>query len=58
MSALPGYEVEFIPLERRLSDRRLAPYWSALPQGLKADRRKKTSGRREEDRKTVPLKSV
>jgi hypothetical protein len=58
MSALPIYEVEFIPLERRLSDRRIAPCWSALPQGLKADRRKNTSGRREEDRKTTPLKSV
>jgi hypothetical protein len=58
MSALPGYEVEFIPLERRLSDRRLAPYWAALPQGLKTDRRKTTSGRREEDRKITPLKSV
>jgi hypothetical protein len=58
MAALPGYEVEFIPLERRLSDRRVAPYGAALPQGLKTDRRKVTSGRRKEDRKIAPLKSV
>jgi hypothetical protein len=58
MSALPVYEVEFIPLERRLSDRRTAPSWSALPQGLKADRRKMASGRRKEDTKIQPLKSV
>jgi hypothetical protein len=58
MAALPGYEVEFIPLERRLSDRRLAPCEAALPQGLKTDRRKMTSGRRKEDRRITPLKSV
>jgi len=58
MSALPVYEVEFIPLERRLSDRRTVPFWSALPEGLKADRRKKASGRRKEDAKIQPLKSV
>ena len=31
MSALPVYEVEFIPLERRLGDRRIAPRGAALP---------------------------
>lgn len=57
MSALPVYEVEFIPLERRLDDRRVAPRDAALPSGITADRRK-ASGRREEDRKVVPLKAA
>jgi hypothetical protein len=57
MSALPVYHVEFIPLERRLGDRRLAPRDAALPADIKADRRKITS-RRAEDRKSVPLKAV
>lgn len=57
MSALPVYEVEFIPLERRLSDRRIAPRGAALPPGLHADRRK-ASGRRAEDRRPATLKAV
>jgi len=57
MSALPVYQVEFIPLERRLGDRRVAPIDAALPPKIKADRRD-TSGRRAEDRKSVTLKVV
>jgi hypothetical protein len=50
MSALPVYQVEFIPLERRLGDRRVAPRDAALPPGITADRRQ-SSSRRSEDRK-------
>ena len=57
MSALPVYEVEFIPLERRLGDRRVAPPSAALPPGLTADRRKATT-RRAEDRQAATLKVV
>lgn len=57
MSALPVYDVEFIPLERRLGDRRIAPRDAALPTGLSADRRRITS-RRTEDRKAATLKVV
>ncbi len=57
MSALPVYDVEFIPLERRLGDRRVAPRDAALPPGLSADRRQIIS-RRTEDRKTATLKIV
>lgn len=57
MSALPVYDVEFIPLERRLGDRRVAPRDAALPPGLSADRRQ-ISSRRAEDRKTATLKVV
>ncbi len=57
MAALPVYQVEFIPLERRLGDRRIAPRDAALPPGLAADRRK-APGRRTEDRKTATLKLV
>ena len=57
MSALPVYEVEFIPLERRLGDRRIAPRDAALPPDLSADRRK-ALGRRTEDRKPATLKVV
>ena len=57
MSALPVYEVEFIPLERRLGDRRVAPRGAALPPQITADRRKVT-GRRTEDRRAAPLKVV
>ena len=57
MSALPVYEVEFIPLERRLGDRRVAPRDAALPRKITADRRT-ISGRRAEDRKYIPLKAV
>ena len=57
MSALPLYHVEFIPLERRLGDRRVAPRDAALPAGVTADRRKAT-GRRAEERKQSTLKIV
>lgn len=57
MSALPVYHVEFIPLERRLGDRRIAPRDAALPSGISADRRK-ISSRRAEDRKPSILKVV
>ena len=57
MRALPVYDVEFIPLERRLADRRVAPYNAALPPGITADRRK-TPGRRPEDRRGARLKAI
>jgi len=57
MSALPVYQVEFIPLERRLDDRRIAPRDAALPPQVTADRRKAFS-RRTEDRKFANLKVV
>jgi hypothetical protein len=57
MSALPVYEVEFIPLERRLGDRRVAPRDATLPPQVTADRRT-ISGRRTEDRIYTPLKVV
>lgn len=44
-SVIPSYEVEFIPLERRLSDRRVNPN-AGLPPGITEDRRK---GDRRED---------
>lgn len=36
---LPSYEVEFIPVERRLGDRRMNP-GAGLPPGVTVDRRK------------------
>lgn len=57
MSALPVYEVNFMPLERRWNDRRVAPYNAALPVGVIHDRRFIFS-RRSEDRKTAYLKPV
>ncbi|HWR75869.1 MAG TPA: hypothetical protein VN283_01500 [Thiobacillus sp.] len=57
MSALPVYHVEFIPLERRLDDRRIAPRNAALPREITADRRNAAS-RRTEDRKYTTLKAV
>ncbi len=54
---LPVYEVEFIPLERRLQDRRIAPANAPLPIGLGEDRRK-AGGRRMEDRSAVHLEFV
>ena len=57
MSALPVYQVEFIPLERRLGDRRVAPFDAALPSGTTADRRM-VSIRRTEDRKSASLTVV
>lgn len=38
-SVLPSYEVEFIPVERRLGDRRVNPN-AGLPPGITEDRRK------------------
>lgn len=38
-SMLPSYEVEFIPVERRLGDRRVNPN-AGLPPGVTQDRRK------------------
>lgn len=58
MAALPVYQVEFIPLERRLGDRRIAPRGAALPEGVLVDRRVTPSGRRQEDRKPATLKIV
>ena len=57
MSALPVYQVEFIPLERRLDDRRAAPRNAALPREIAADRRKANS-RRTEDRRSANLQVV
>jgi hypothetical protein len=57
MSALPVYEVEFIPLERRLGDRRIAPRDAALPPHVMADRRTVIS-RRADERRPVPLKAI
>jgi hypothetical protein len=62
MLAIPmhGYEVEFIPFERRLLDRRTPPQVQAATvlDGIKAERRK-DQGRRLEDRdRPAPLKVV
>jgi hypothetical protein len=57
MSALPVYQVEFIPLERRLGDRRVAPRDAALPHEITADRRR-ASTRRAEDRKSPAILKV
>ena len=38
-SVIPSYEVEFIPLERRLGDRRVNPN-AGLPPGVTQDRRR------------------
>lgn len=57
MSSLPIYQVEFIPLERRLDDRRAAPRNAALPRELTADRRK-ASSRRTEDRRSANLQVI
>jgi len=57
MSALPVYQVEFIPLERRLDDRRIASQGSGLLRRVTADRRE-VSGRRGDDRLVAALKIV
>ena len=57
MSTLPVYQVEFIPLERRLADRRVAPQEAALPPQVASDRRK-TGSRRGEDPRPAGLKAV
>lgn len=55
MPALPVYEVQFVPTERRLNDRRNTPMNSALPKDVKMDRRM-IFGRRSEERKMAYLK--
>lgn len=57
MSALPVYQVEFIPLERRLGDRRVAPRGAAMPPGIRQDRRQ-APGRRSDDRPSATLKAI
>ena len=57
MSALPVYQVEFIPLERRLGDRRVVPRGAVLPPQIRADRRN-APVRRNEDRLFATLKTV
>ena len=57
MSALPVYEVQFVPSERRLNDRRSAPLNAALPVDLKADRRI-IFGRRNDECKMAYLKII
>jgi hypothetical protein len=57
MSPVPVYQVEFLPSERRLNDRRVAPQGSALPDGVLYDRRV-TQSRRADDRKASHLKTV
>ena len=57
MSALPVYQVEFIPLERRLGDRRVAPRDAAMPPEITADRRR-ASARRAEDHKSSAILKV
>ena len=60
MSVVPleGYEVEFIPLERRMLDRRMTSRNAPLPPGLQKDRRE-TEGRRAQDaRHAAQRKSV
>lgn len=53
---LPIYEVEFIPLERRLGDRRTKPH-AGLPKGIIMDRRIQ-AGRRKEDKIKNLLKAI
>lgn len=55
MSVLPVYEVEFVPVERRLNDRRYAPMNAALPTSIKEDRRV-IFGRRVVERKMAYLR--
>ena len=55
--SLPVYEVEFIPFERRLRDRRVASPDAPLPVGLAEDRRK-SDGRRLEDCSAAHLELV
>lgn len=55
MTALPVYEVHFVPMERRLYDRRIAPMNAALPQHVENDRRV-IFGRRGDEQKMAYLK--
>jgi hypothetical protein len=54
MPAPPVYQVEFIPLERRLDDRRVAPRDAALPADITADRRMATTRRTEDHKPATP----
>jgi len=54
MSALPVYEVQFVPIERRMNDRRTVPT-NSLPKDVHGDRRI-IFGRRSEERKLAYLK--
>jgi hypothetical protein len=54
MAAPPVYEVEFIPLERRLRERRVAPPDAPLPPGITVDRRKPSSRRADESTPASP----
>lgn len=47
--ALDGYEVEFIPLERRLNDRRTHANTTTMK-----DKRQKCTGRRENEADHIP----
>jgi hypothetical protein len=55
-AVLPVYEVEFIPLERRLGERRTKPN-AGLPTGIVMDRRVKAT-RRKEDQPKHSLKAI
>lgn len=55
MPALPVYEVQFVPMERRLFDRRTAPMNAALPKHIETDRRV-LFGRRSDEQKMAYLK--
>lgn len=55
MSALPVYEVQFVPMERRLYDRRTSPMNAALPKHIETDRRV-LFGRRGDEQKMAYLK--
>lgn len=57
MSALPVYEVQFVPMERRLYDRRTAPMTATLPENIQIDRRV-IFGRRGEEQKMAYLKKI
>jgi len=55
MPALPVYEVQFVPMERRLYDRRTAPMNASLPKHIETDRRV-LFGRRGDEQKMAYLK--
>jgi len=55
LNTLPTYEVEFIPVERRMGDRRANPN-AGLPRGVTEDRRK--GGRRETQAAQANQRSV
>lgn len=57
MAALPLYEVQFVPMERRLNDRRTAPINATLPNNITRDRRL-IFGRREDECNMAYLKKV